>query len=147
MSYAESGFGPLATLLDAVAMNGTAAERTSAALECVGYEYMRLQYALALDGTGLAAGNDITFRFLCSHDGGTSYHPMMKAQSYDSLSQSALTYTLVAADIAATLADGDIGAIEIIGLTHIKVVVSCTGSPDADNLIICKTRPVNARGG
>lgn len=135
-------YGPQTTMLSAVALNGAESTRTSAAIDVRGWEFLRVEFACVLDGTGLAATNTITLTFLSSQDNGATYWPLLKVASDDTASRFAPAYTITAADVTALIAAGDIGAVQVTGLTHIKVIATGSGAPDGDNTITVRARSV-----
>jgi hypothetical protein len=135
-------YGPETTALNAVAMNGAEALRTSAAISVVGQEFARVDYSMPLDASGFAAGNVLSFVYFGSKDNGITFKPLKQTASDGTLSVFTQSWTITAGEVTALLTDGDIGAVEVVGLTHLKVrAVATSGSPDADNTITVKVRP------
>lgn len=129
-------YGTVTTALDAIALNGTEANRTSAALEVIQHEGVRIQYGVdGLDGSGIAAADTVYLRVLISIDNGTTYREALFTKSDQTQEQLKPPYAVTGADVSAGSFAWDWGSLSVSGATHIKVIGETDGTADGDNKI------------
>jgi hypothetical protein len=134
-------YGPQITALSAVAMNGAVATRTSAAIDVRDMEFLRVEWSYALSGA--KATDKLTFTFTGSQDNGSTFKSIKKIASDDAVSDFAPVHTLTAGEDTADLSEGDLGAVHVVGLTHVKVIATHTdvaGTVGANDKLTVKVR-------
>lgn len=127
------------TLLDAVPLDGSGASLESAPLEVVQDEFVRWLFDATI--VALLADDIIQFEWQGSFDDGATYGPITISGEDGEVKDFAPFRIISAAEKAAGQSLRDAPGIKVVGLTHVKCVVSVpTGAPGATDLITLRAR-------